>query len=273
MGRALAMLAVMLTSSSALIGAEAKAAPVSLQLPLVHDSTGECLEPVPVTVSARGITDPGHRVRLDVHVLLDGISDARGIQVMSKAAEAYAPLGITLKSTFRRVSFPSDGTERTPGSTRPMPTGQDVKLFTYLRWEVGGVRPRSSDVVYLLTGKDIYVNANGQRNYDAAGVADCIGGVRFPDAAFAIGEGTSPWENIINDDTFSAKVAAHEIGHVMGAHHHYGNCFEGNRSTEGGGEPSLCTVMWPTDINYAAMNFGTLETAVVRGYAVRFAAP
>ncbi len=66
-----------------------------------------------------------------------------------------------------------------------------------------------------------------------AGVAYCIGGVRYADTAFAIGEGSSPWETTLDDKTFSAKIAAHEIGHVMGAHHHYGNCVEGDRSTEG----------------------------------------
>jgi hypothetical protein len=144
-------------------------------------------------------------------------------------------------------------------------------MFEWLLGEVGGARPKGSDLVYLLTNKDLYFNENGERSYGVAGVAHCIGGVRFRDAAFAIGEGMSPWENIVNDRTFSAKIAAHEIGHVMGAHHHYGNCVEGDRSTDGGGEPSMCTLMWPAYVALAALNFGTLESAVIRGHAVKFA--
>lgn len=267
------LLAVALTLVPWTTAAREMTSPAPAQIPFEHDGLFDCLEPVPVAVSARGITDTGHRVRLDVLVLLDGLTRARGIAVMSKAAEAYAPLGVTMKSRFKRVKVPSDGKEMTPGSTQPVPTAEVTKLFDYARSELDGIRPRSIDVVYLLTNKDIYTMDNGDRAYGVAGVAYCIGGVRFDDAAFAIGEGASTWENIVNDDTFSAKVAAHEIGHVMGAHHHYGNCVEGDRSTEGGGDPSLCTIMWPTTVTYAAMNFGTLEAAVIRGHAVQFAAP
>lgn len=258
--RALATLAVVLTALAPWTSATSELAPpVPSGMPLEHDSFLDCSEPVPVAQSAVGITDPGHRVRLDVLVLLDGVSRARGVGVMSKAAEAFAPLGVTLRSRFRRVSIPSDGEVST--------------LFAEVIGEVGGVRPRTSDLVYLMTAKDIYILDNGERAYGVAGVAYCIGGVRFSDAAFAIGEGSSPWEGILKDNTFSAKIAAHEIGHVMGAHHHYGNCVEGNRSTEGGGDPSLCTIMWPAVVTYSALNFGTLETLVVRGHAVEFAAP
>lgn len=241
--------------------------------PLEHDPLVDCLEAVPVALSARGITDPDERVRLDVLVLLDGLTRARGVKVMTKAAEAFAPLRINLRSTFRMVNFPSDGEEVTPGSRGPTPTGEVGKMFDYLIRKVGGVRPKGSDLVYLLTNKDLYLEENGGRSYNVAGTAYCIGGVRFRDAAFAIGEGLSPWENTLNDRTFSAKNAAHEIGHVMGAHHHYGNCVEGDRSTEGGGEPSMCTIMWPSYVRLMALNFGTLESSVIRGYAVKFATP
>ncbi|MDQ4125766.1 MAG: hypothetical protein M3134_09230, partial [Actinomycetota bacterium] len=64
---------------------------------------------------------------------------------------------------------------------------------------------------------------------------------------------------------------AHELGHLLGAHHHYGNCVEGGRSTEGGGEPSLCTLMWTVNVAYVGLEFGSLETAVIRGHAVDYA--
>jgi hypothetical protein len=228
-----------------------------IQGPFAADSR-DCLEAAPAAVSVTGMTDNGERVSLDVLVLLDGLTKARGIAVMSKAAQAYAPLRIKLKSTFRRVDLASDGNY--------------ARLFNEMIKAVGGKRPKRIDVVYLLTAKDLYViGSNGERSYDVSGVAYCIGGVRYPDSAFAMGEGASPWEATLNDGSFSAKTAAHEIGHVMGAHHHYGNCAEGNRSTDGGGEPSLCTIMWPAYVSLMGMNFGALESSVIRGHAVRFA--
>ena len=229
-----------------------------VESPLADDSQ-DCLEAVPAAVSSRGLTDNGNTISLDVLVLLDRLSRTRGTEVMTKAAQAYAPLGIKVKSTFRRANLRSDGNV--------------PRVFDEMIRVLGGARPKGTDLVYLMTDKDLYVVENGELNYDVAGVAYCIGGVRFPNAAFAIGEGKSPWEYRINDYTFSAKIAAHEIGHVMGAHHHYGNCVEGDGSTDGGGEPSVCTVMWPAYVAFMAANFGTLESTVIRGHAVRFASP
>jgi len=69
-----------------------------------------------------------------------------------------------------------------------------------------------------------------------------------------------------------AGYAAHEIGHLLGAHHHYGNCVEGNLSSASDDDISPCTLMFPA-VNGASMNFGTLEGLVVRGHAVDYAAP
>jgi reprolysin-like metallo-peptidase family M12B len=246
-------------------GTPANSAP-AVRSPLEHDDLS-CLEAVPATASISAMTGTGDRISLDVLVLLDGVTRARGIEVMTKAAEAYAPLRVRLRSTFRRVRFPSAARDD------PVPRAEVGALFEHLIDSVRGERPKGSDVVYLLTNKDIFIVENGERSYSVAGVAYCIGGVRYADAAFAIGEGVSPWEGTLSDYSFSAKIAAHEIGHVLGAHHHYGNCVQGNGTTDGGGEPSICTVMWPTTVQYAAINFGTLESAVVRGHAVEYAAP
>jgi hypothetical protein len=63
------------------------------------------------------------------------------------------------------------------------------------------------------------------------------------------------------------------MGHLLGAHHHYGNCAEGDRDTAGGGEPSVCTLMWTVQVSHVGLSFGTLEAAVIRGHAVDFASP
>jgi hypothetical protein len=62
------------------------------------------------------------------------------------------------------------------------------------------------------------------------------------------------------------------MGHLMGAHHHYANCVEGNLSSDGPNDLSPCTLMF-NSVNYASLSFGTLEGAVVRGHAVSYAAP
>ena len=213
----------------------------------------ECLEPVPESASIANVTDPGHRVAVDTLVLLDGITKRRGREVISTAARAYAPLEIRLDSTFRKVLFDN--------------SGEYHEMEEAALEAVGGERPRGFDVVYVMTSKDLH----SQGDPSIAGFAFCIGGVRYPQFAFAVGEGTSPYEKALRDETFSAKIAAHEIGHLLGAHHHYGNCVEGDRSTAGGGEPSICTLMWTIYVQYMALNFGTLEGAVIRGHAVDFA--
>jgi hypothetical protein len=245
-----------------LAGAEPAGA-LRLPNPFQGDDSGPyCLEGVPEAVSARSVTDDGRTIDLDILVLLDGVSESRGRDVMSMAAKPYAPLGIRFRTSFRRVAFPGDGL--------------DTDLFGYARRAVPDVRARGADVVYVLTDKDLYdlsLYDNGGRNYALAGEGYCIGGVRDPKYAFAIGEGEVAREYALSHYQFSAKTAAHEIGHLMGAHHHYGNCVEGDGSTDGGGGPSMCTVMWPGPGQYMSLKFGALEGDVIRGHAVEFATP
>ena len=70
----------------------------------------------------------------------------------------------------------------------------------------------------------------------------------------------------------AAEVISHEIGHLMGAHHHYANCVEGNLSSDGPGDLSPCTLMF-NSVNNASLSFSSVEGAVVRGHAVNYAAP
>lgn len=235
--------------------ARAQGRPGSESGPFAYDSAHECLEPVPQAVGVRSITDHGQGISLDVLVLLDGITKPRAVEVLDTASEAYEPLGIGLRNTFRRVRFKN--------------SGEYHEMEQAALDAVGGKRPRGFDLVYVMTSKDLH----SMGDYGIAGFAFCIGGVRDPKVAFAIGEGLSPWEASLNDETFSAKIAAHEMGHLLGAHHHYGNCVEGDRSTAGGGEPSICTLMWTVQVSYVALNFGMLEATVIRGHAVDFASP
>lgn len=217
-----------------------------------------CLEAVPAAVGVAGLTDSGQTVSLDVAVLLDGIALAEGDQILARAAEAYAPLHIALHAvSYTPVSF--SGTEGTAMI-------QQAKDF------FGGVRPAGADVVFVLTSKDI--TSDGDTSL--AGLADCIGGVRFPNHAFAVGEGSGnpplPVGPFFLSMDAHPEVVAHEIGHLMGVQHHYANCVEGNLSSSGPGDLSPCTLMF-NYVELQSLNFGTLEGAVARGHAVQFAAP
>ena len=223
--------------------------------PIEPGAIPECLEVVPAAISLpRAGSDV---IRLDVRVLLDGVSPARGREVFDTARGSYTPLSIALTPTFEEVSF--EGTSA-PG------------LLEAARDRFGGARPAGTDVVYVLTDKDIEVDGEQA----VAGLADCIGGVAFADRAFAVGEDddadTSAIGSIVLARQLTARVAAHEIGHLMGAHHHYANCVEGILTELDQGELSPCTLMFNL-ADVASLNFSTLNGLVVRGHAEAYARP
>lgn len=224
--------------------------------PMAFDTERDCLEPVPASAGVSGVTDEGQDVSLDTYVLLDGVSTQRGQDVMTRAADSYAPLDVSTSTTFESVSFEGDDADG---------------LLAQAKEHFGGTRPDGSDVVYVLTSKDIQLDGES----GVAGLADCIGGVRYPERAFAVGEDFESEDSEFGPFTFyldaSAKIAAHEIGHLMGAHHHYANCAEGVL-TETPEEPSPCSLMFNA-IDFASINFSTASGAVVRGHAVDFASP
>jgi hypothetical protein len=102
-----------------------------------------------------------------------------------------------------------------------------------------------------------------------AGLADCIGGVAFPSRAFAVGEVLDP-DGVdlgiaVLSANLTAKVFAHEVGHLMGGHHHYANCAEGIASDPNEvGTP--CTLMF-NDVGFSSLAFSTVNTLVVRGHS------
>jgi hypothetical protein len=240
-------------ASAAAVVALSAPAPASAA-PIEIGHIPECLELVPAAVAI----PPGAPASLDVRVLLDGIPVARGEQVFNTAKQSYAPLNIALTPTFESVSF----------------TGTDAQgLIDQAKARFGGQRPAGTDLVYVLTGKDI--QADGQTA--VAGLADCIGGVAFPDNAFAVGENfTTDEASLLGLVTLarnlSAKVAAHELGHLMGAHHHYANCAEGLLSEPLQSELSPCTLMFNA-VDLSSINFGTVQGLVVRGHMEAYALP
>ncbi|HEV2756581.1 MAG TPA: M12 family metallo-peptidase [Actinomycetota bacterium] len=229
----------------------------SAAVPLVDDAE-DCLEPVPDGVAVPGVNDDGQPISLDVLVLLDGVPVERGHEVMKKTSEAYAPLDISLDYRFEHVAFEPEEPET---ETSP-PASTSTRLLAEIKKWTFGERPADTDVVYLLTTKDLS---------DAAGRADCIGGVRYPGRAFAVGEDYR-YEDLAGlfYKNGTAKIAGHEIGHLMGAHHHYANCAEGSPGAVEEGGPTPCSLM-TNFVDFMSLIFNNLEGSVVRGHAAQFA--
>jgi hypothetical protein len=231
-------------------------------------AAADCLEAAPEAVGLP-VLDSGQPIELAVMMLLDGTDGAVAQQLMARAAQSYAERNIRLvvKST-KAVTFTS-------------PTSEG--LIAESKAAVGGVPPRGIDIVGTLTNKEMQAATGGAGT--VVGQADCIGGIRWPEHSFFVATDIRDIEDpqtgnsgTINQLGFNPNVAAasevlsHEIGHLMGAHHHYANCAEGNLSFDADNDLSPCTLMFNA-VNFSSLSFGTLEGAVVRGHAVSFAAP
>ena len=230
------------------------------------DRAQDCGELQPVAYDLAGITDDGATVSLDVLVLVDGIDRVSAKEAFDTAARSYSPLRITLAPRFRPVQFlPEETTEEGIEFARPGHLIEEAKTL------LGGARPKGIDVVYVMTDKDVGTPESG----DTAGYSDCIGGIRYPDRAFAVGEGTERTLSLgvmLYGDA-PAKIAGHEIAHLLGAQHHYQSCVEGLTTDDASGtEFTPCTLM-TNYVELQSLNFGVVEGAVIRGHAVEFAAP
>ena len=232
------------------------------------DTVRECLEVVPENIQLP-VLDSGQVIELSVMLLLDGTDAAAAAQLMARAAESYKPLNINLKLVkTKTVAFTSLLSE---------------ELIQAAKNTVGGVTPRGIDIVGVFTSKEMQAATGGAGT--VVGQADCIGGIRWDDTSFFVFSDIRDIENPTTGQTgtlnslglnpnvdAAAEVVAHEIGHLMGAHHHYSNCVEGNLSSAGPSDVSPCTLMFPA-VNFASLNFAALEGGTVRGHAVKHAAP
>ena len=155
--------------------------------------------------------------------------------------------------------------------TRTTRTTHAQQIIDLAKAQYGGKRPDGVDVVYVLTDLDIQLPGIGNA---VAGLADCIGGVALPHRAFAVGEiGRSrPVQlgPVAFGKDFTAKVAAHEIGHLMGGHHHYQECGTAAAVAVQRGEAGPCTIM-TNAVDFQTLPFSTLNGVVVRGHAERWA--
>lgn len=218
---------------------------------VIDEETLVCTELVPHALALT--SEP---VVLDLRILLDGAPKAEAEKAVVAMRKAYDPLGITVAPSYQAVSF--------SGVDASDLNQQAKDLF-------GGARPAGVDVVYTMTTKDIL--ETGPTGDNVAGLADCIGGVRFADRAFAVGEviadgpalllGLIPLPLTMRDGT--GKTMAHEVGHLMGGHHHY-------TSPEGllAEDPNALDLMGPV-LDAISLRFSTLNGVMVRGHAQAYA--
>ena len=197
-------------------------------------------------------------VKLDVLVVTDPADLADAKKAMKAAAVAYEPYDIRLVPTFEAILVPEV---------------EDDENMLYLDWlkdRFGSSRPPGADVVYLALNRPV----------SAAGRADCIGGIAGDATAFAVG--TLQWDHIVGVDIVGydepgipvadggGKIAAHEIGHLLGAEHEDSLCGPGMRTSE---PARPCEVMLTLSPHNLGLHFGPLNGAVVRRYALSYARP
>lgn len=226
---------------------------------LAEQTDVNCLEPVPDIAAVAAISDDASQnINLDVRILLDGVSQPRAQAIINDLAQTFAPSKITLVPTFQTVSF----------------TGLKADaLMAQARALYGGVRPAGIDVVHVLTKKNLQDAAGSEL---PAGAADCIGGIKNPGFGFSVSESYGA-ENFRVGPLYlywhaEAKVAGHEIAHLLGGQHHLANCVEGVPTELNAPEVSPCTLMFNT-VELASFNLSAANARVVRAYAFKYARP
>jgi hypothetical protein len=219
---------------------------------------------------------PDASMELSVLTLLDGIPVERATSIVERARVSWDDAGIDLAVTFddsfeaRSVGAGIDH----QGQWRER--ADSWTMFDDARAHVGGAVPSPHDAVIVMTDKDL--NDNGA---EYMGVANCIGALGSPTAAFALGEAwADEWESPLgHQPDLSSITWSHELGHLANAPHHYGECTMGAGRLDAGdashvGE-ATCSLMQyigsPGSAKFTTANlyFSHLNVAVVRAHVMR----
>jgi hypothetical protein len=206
---------------------------------------------IPALPGTPFVADDGRNVFLDVFVVLDGVTASDAAAAVAKVARPYAPIGITVRGIgYVPMSFTSN---------------EAGDIIKQARHALGGRRPAGSDLVLVITTRDI----TSLGIEAVAGQADCIGGVSDPTRAFMVAEAAGQGAELVPD--FAAKTTAHEMGHLMGGQHHFANCVEA-LSVDNLFAFTPCTLMF-NEVSLLSMQFSTINGDIVRGAALKYAQP
>ena len=224
----------------------------------VYDVAIDCERILPTREAVdHVIPGAGSLIPLNVLVVVDRRDITKAEASFKLASKAFERVGIDLNWRMRRKSIPNLGLETEP----------------YLKWlkkGTGGMRPRGFDVVYLATSHRLY--SNGQ--------ADCIGGIAYAQHAFAVG--ALEWYGVLgvrvvgySEDLLQgppvvdggAKLVVHEIGHLLGGHHHFGSC---GTPPEPDDPTHPCDVMNPALVQQIGLHYGPVNAAIVRQHAQKY---
>lgn len=190
--------------------------------------------------------DTGEVLALRVRVLLNGIRLPRAQEVFRLVVEGYDRAGIAIQPSFETVRF---------GSTDPQGLMKEAKAY------FGGEPPPGTDAVYVFSA------VSGVAGYKV-GMADCLGGMRWPEHAFAAGPEWTVQEyggwrtGTLHPLDPAALIAAHEIGHLLGAVHEYGDCADVANTRP-------CDLMWDKvlPLPFISFRFSMLNESIVRATA------
>ena len=248
--RTVALFAV-LTSITA---AAPPAAAGLLREPAVIDRAEPDCTQIPPEVTPPVAVETTPVLPLEVRVMYEAGDLPVVKEYMGVARDTYSRIGVKLKLRYDEIDPPDEWNVDTIGAGPSQP-----EIFEVMKDYYGGERPPGVDLVYFMT------------RYWAGGFADCIGGVRFADRAFAFGSIDYAIEGAVpSPSADEGVIAAHELGHLLGAHHHYSNCTEALPSGATRGDTNPCTTMSPL-AGTASSTFGLLERSYVRYYVERYA--
>ena len=242
-----------------------------------HQFHNDCEGYVPGAVGLRGLTDDGRTVSLDILVLLDGgfpLADAERLFAVA-SERSYEPLGIVLNPVFERIDVAPDGVIDRSGDE--IPTIADMTLFRAAMARTTRP-PAGQDLVFVLSDKDIWFGDSTQGEPAPAPTtspARPLPGRRALARAHVRCRRTHPsrlrgaqalcgWHasrHVVLRGR-RAKVAAHELGHLMGAQHDFSNCAEGLATELDEPEISPCTLMH-TSFIFNSFNFDSVSAAIV----------
>lgn len=182
----------------------------------------------------------------------------RLVSAPKDGAQVRRDIGPSVIETYRRIGVVA----RVSYDTMDL-RGYTSYPFEIVQRRYGGVRPAGVDVVHVLS--DDFTG----------GIAQCIGGVAYPEKSFSTGSLNYMLEAGVRSPSGSgAAIAAHEIGHLLGAQHQMSNCVEAlpqlvaQPASDGSTGP--CTVMSPTGVQQGPA-FSTAERASIRLYVRRYA--